>query len=231
MRKKLVSVLCIMVLAASLIGCGGAKDADKNTDKNTGSKTEAQNSDFADKEAESNVPGADLVGRWEKCYATKDNGEDGFAIDRDMKVYFVEFYSDGTGTTNFYLSHDEDDIIVFEWAIEDDEWSSDENAPKVIEVYTAYEPSEDEPKDANGYKVGGRGTPGEYVLQDKTAENGDPVKLCYVLGGSDRFIKVDAPDFKDECPSGYDKAFESIDSYRADEDAYDSQFKTEEDEW
>lgn len=228
MRKKLVSVLCIMALAVSIVGCGGAKDTDKNTDKDAGSKTEEQGGDSVDKE-ESNVPGADLVGRWEQCYATTDDGEDGFAIDRDMKVYYVEFYSDGTGKTNFYISHDDD--IVFEWAIEDDEWASDENAPKIIGIYSAHEPSDDEPKDANGYRVLGSAFGGAYVLQDKKAENGDPVKLCNVLGGADRFIKVDAPDFKDERPAGYDKAFESIDSYRADEDAYDSQFETEEDEW
>lgn len=223
LKNKVLTLLCIATMVLSLTACGNAGN---NSGANTGSGTNEAGSSVTPNNTPMDAVSAleaQIVGRWQSYYRVGDDGETVHVAQPEdvTNHYYVEYYSDGTGKTNCYISGDEDDFVVFRWEVTEEKYD-----PGVYCVYDyiALEPSSEEEQDTNGYYVTTSVFGDTIDAETKLDENGNTVVTASLFRND--FVRMDDYDFKDEGqPAGYEKAFASIDAYRTDKKAYKAQFE------
>lgn len=226
MKKRFSALALIAAMILAVTGCGSSANTADNADKSSsGNSSVSSHGNSAE----------DFVGRWEQCQLNNSD-EESFeqydAVTLDWEKRYIELYSNGKGVTNYYVGdYCNGDSVVFEWEVVYD----DIRDKDILYIYYAVEEDEcDEfgfrtmrtwPNDMNfkDAKIEGK----QEERNATATEFESPVDtVSFRFFDSEYympFVKVD--NFTDNPDLGCGDAFKSIESYRADPDTYEAQFK------
>ena len=231
--KKNVTV-CFMALITAVCMCAGCGNSSENTtasqtDNNSldssMSETSENNTDNSEVSSTEEDFSSQFVGRWEKGYQTNSNDEDAETAlvkieERSGYAKYAEFYSNGTGKTDYFVGYKDDTDVLFEWAVEYDTFYD----AYVLNIYYAVDdPPSGKKVDENGYFVSktskSQGAEVISVIIEDSNENAE----AYYFFDNSPYIKVSGSDFSDNPDLGHQEVFDSIKEYRTDPEAYKSQ--------
>lgn len=200
--KKCMALLLAALLALSLTACGGAAAG-----------ADAKSSDEKL-----------LVGHWSTDYEFTDDTYENIEWGSDYGSHYVELFSDGTGRTDAYGSLGADGFTALQWELRAPEEIDDApEGTKVLVLYLALECDETEEQDPNGFYILPLPIFEEaFQMEQFHDKDGNTVYAIQPFGRNEgHYLKEENyPGFEDKRPAGYEKAWESLELYRKDIDAY-----------